>query len=252
MKSVAFIPARFASARLPGKPLKDIRGKSMIERVYERVRRASLVSDVIVATDDERIVKAVWGFGGKAVLTGECATGTERVAKAARNIPDGVAPPDIVVNVQGDEPLIEPSIIDDCIRALADPCASMSTSMSTHMSTPMTGIKDPSDMSDPNVVKVVTDINGFALYFSRSPIPYLKGGPITVAFKHIGLYAFRRAMLFQLAALPRSPLEKAEGLEQLRALENGFKIKTVFTAYNPVSVDTPEDLERVRGMAWEG
>lgn len=235
MKAVAFIPARFSSTRLPGKPLKDIKGRTMIERVYERVRKAKTIAEVTVATDDERILRAVLGFGGKAVLTSrDCRTGTERVAEAAKDVRA-----DIVVNVQGDEPLIEPSIIDDCVRAFND--------RQTSISTPVVAIKDRAELEDPNVVKVVTDLNGFAMYFSRSPIPHLGSGGF--AYKHIGLYAFRKEALLKLVTLPESPLERAEGLEQLRALENGFKIKAVLTTYNPISVDTPEDLERARKTA---
>ncbi|MBI5598744.1 MAG: 3-deoxy-manno-octulosonate cytidylyltransferase [Deltaproteobacteria bacterium] len=241
MKVVAFIPARFGSTRLEGKPLKEIKGRPMVQWVYERVKRSGAVSEAAVATDDERIARAVRAFGGKAVMTSlSCMTGTERVAEAAKAC-DG----DIIVNVQGDEPLMEPGVIDDCVRALIeDPVASIST--------PVTRMKDPEEFANPNVVKAVTDLNGFALYFSRSPIPYprnIKGsGPVK---KHIGLYVYRRDVLLKLAKMPPTPLEEAEGLEQLRAMENGLRIKVVETGYDPVSVDTPEDLERVRMMVGE-
>jgi len=236
MKVVAFIPARFASTRLPGKPLAKINGRPMIQWVYERVSKSRLIEDVTVATDDERILRAVSAFGGKAVLTsGACGSGTERVAEASRNISA-----DIVVNVQGDEPLLPPELIDDCVRE-------MISDRGISISTPACRIKTAGEFKDPNIVKVVMDKNGFAMYFSRSPIPYSEGRALS-AYRHIGLYVYRKDVLLQLAKLPESPLEKAERLEQLRALENGFRIKTVITPYNPVSVDTKEDLEKVRGM----
>jgi len=242
MEVAAFIPARFASTRLNGKALAQIGGKPMVQWVYERASRSGLVSEVTVATDDERILKAVEGFGGRAVMTSPAhASGTDRVAEAARG-----SKADIIVNLQGDEPLIEPEAIDQAVRPLIeDPGLLMCT-----LKTPIT---DEEEYRDPNVVKVVTDSEGFALYFSRSPIPYSKrpfskAGSFSRPFKHIGLYVFRRDFLFRFSELPPTPLGETEGLEQLRALENGFKIKVVETAYNPVSVDTPEDLERVRAI----
>ncbi len=240
MKVVAFIPARFGSTRLEGKPLMDIKGKPMVQHVYERVARAETLSDVTVATDDERIKRAVEAFGAKAVMTSRtCRTGTERVAEAATGVEA-----DIVVNVQGDEPLIDPALVDDVVRPLMD-------DPELSLSTPATIIDSPDEFRDPNVVKVVVDTRGNALYFSRSPIPYHRhpsGGPLSTAYKHIGLYVYRKDVLLRLAAMPPTPLEEAESLEQLRALENGFRIRVVKTSYNPASVDTPEDLDRVRGM----
>ncbi len=241
MDVVAFIPARFGSTRLEGKPLKDIGGKPMVQWVYERALRASLVTEVTVATDDERIMGAVRAFGGKAVLTSPAhRSGTDRVAEAAKGVSA-----DIVVNLQVDEPLIEPGMIDEALRPVTeDPGLALCTLK--------TRITDAEELSNPNVVKVVTDKEGYALYFSRSPIPYAVGKEnhrrAEKSFKHIGLYVYRRDFLIKFSGLRPTPLELAEGLEQLRALENGFKIKVVETPYNPVGVDTPEDLVKVRKM----
>lgn len=243
MKIAAVIPARFASTRLEGKPLADICGKTMVQRVYERAMKADL-SEVIVATDDERIMNAVKSFGGKAVMTSPShASGTDRVAEAATYIQA-----DIIVNLQGDEPLIDPSLIKAAVKPmLDDPGLSMST-----LKTPIT---HEEEYLDPNAVKVVTDEQGFALYFSRSPIPFCRKGFSALAvpaYKHIGLYVFRRDFLFEFTKKKPTPLELSESLEQLRALENGHRIKVVEVKYNPVSVDTPEDLERVRAIIKEG
>ncbi|MFZ3072999.1 MAG: 3-deoxy-manno-octulosonate cytidylyltransferase [Thermodesulfobacteriota bacterium] len=241
MLVVAFIPARYGSTRLDAKPLKEIKGKPMVQWVYERVKRAKTVQGVAVATDDERIVRAVEAFGGKAVMTpGCCLTGTERVAEAARSLEA-----DIVVNVQGDEPLIEPDLIDSVVLPmLADP--------SIDIGTAKTKLTDPAELLNPNVVKVVTDKDGFALYFSRSAIPYstryFEEGSAQV-YKHLGIYVYRKDALLKLSALKQTGLELSESLEQLRALENGMRIKVVETPYTSVAVDTQEDLDRVRKMA---
>ena len=205
----------------------------MIEHVYRRAATTPGVDAVIVATDDERIASAVQGFGGVVQMTRSThQTGTDRVAEVAASLEC-----DIIVNVQGDLPLIEPEMIAQAMAPLdLDPGVQMST-----LRRPIT---DASERDSPNVVKVAVDLNGDALYFSRSPLPYLRGtGP---TFKHIGLYAYRRRFLLMLTSLPQTPLEKAESLEQLRALEHGFRIRTVETLYESVEVDTPEDLERVR------
>jgi 3-deoxy-manno-octulosonate cytidylyltransferase (CMP-KDO synthetase) len=248
---VAIIPARFASTRLPGKPLSDIHGKTMIERVWERVRTAALVERVVVATDDERIAAVVRGFGGEAVLTSpEHTTGTDRLAEAARSIPA-----DLIVNVQGDEPMLDPAGIDRAAGALLE---DGSLPMAT-LSLPLRSIEE---MLAPSVVKVVTDADGNALYFSRSPIPHVRIGASadlraaaeaavarSLARKHVGLYAYRREALLRFASLPPAPLEEAEGLEQLRALHHGMRIRVVPTdGEGGVAVDTPEDLERVRAL----
>lgn len=234
MEVMAFIPARFGSTRLEGKPLKMIGDKPMIQRVYERTLAAACVNEVTVATDDERVVRCVEGFGGSVVMTSpDHKTGTERIAEAASDVRAR-----IVVNVQGDEPLILPEMIDAAVRPLlADP--------SLEASTLKTSLKEPGEISDPNVVKVVTDASGFALYFSRSPIPRLAGGTGPY-FKHIGLYVYTKEFLLKLASTAPTVLETAEGLEQLRILESGHRIMVVETRHNPCSVDTPEDLAIVR------
>jgi len=239
---VAVIPSRYDATRLPGKPLADIAGRPMIEHVYRRTASARGVDAVVVATDDERIAAAVRGFGGIVMMTGSShRTGTDRIAEVAANLPC-----EIVLNVQGDEPLIEPETIEAVIAPLvADPMLEMSTVC--------VALLDRSDYANPNVVKVVKDRAGRALYFSRSPIPHVRGrdsgsGP----FKHLGLYGYRRTFLLKFAALPQTPLEQVESLEQLRALEHGYRIHTVETKYDSIGVDTPEDLERVRRQMLAG
>jgi 3-deoxy-manno-octulosonate cytidylyltransferase (CMP-KDO synthetase) len=234
------IPARYASSRLPGKPLLDICGRPMIEHVYRRAARAVGASAVLVATDDARILRAVERFGGRAVMTRpDHPSGSDRVAEAA-----GALAVDLVVNLQGDEPLIEPAVIGEVLAPLlAEP--------DVRMATVRRRIEDPGELSDPHVVKVVVDRDGFALYFSRAPIPFVRCPPPDAAggaFKHIGLYAYRRDFLLALAGLEPTPLERAEALEQLRALEHGFRIRTVETVHDTVGVDTEEDLERVRRL----
>jgi len=248
---VAIIPARFGSTRLPGKPLSDIHGKTMIQHVYERTRSARCLDRVLVATDDERIASVVRGFGGEAVLTSpRHATGTDRIAEAVARTDAG-----LVVNVQGDEPMLDPAWIDASVEPLlAEPGLPMST-----LSLPL---RDPEEMLSPAVVKVVSNGRGDALYFSRSPIPHVRLGASRDAGasareavarglcrKHVGLYAYRREALLRLASLPPSPLEEAEGLEQLRALHHGMRIRVVpRDGEGTVAVDTPQDLERVREL----
>jgi len=252
---LAVIPARFHSTRLPGKILADIAGKSMIEHVYRRAAAATRVHAVIVATDDERIASAVRSFGGAALMTrADHVSGTDRIAEAIGNLPCRA-----VVNVQGDEPLIEPETIDAAIAPLlADSSVEMST-----LSRPFQSLEE---FKSPHVVKVVTNLVGDALYFSRAPIP--ASGPSTSALRatadksapsalaglpaaaraHVGLYVYRRETLLKLAAAPAVPLELEESLEQLRALAHGVKIRVVETQHIAAGVDTPEDLERVRQM----
>jgi 3-deoxy-manno-octulosonate cytidylyltransferase (CMP-KDO synthetase) len=235
---IAIIPARFASTRLPGKALADIGGRPMIEHVYRRTSEARSVSSVIVATDDERIHRAVLSFGGISQLTSpRHPSGTDRLAEVASGLSC-----DIVVNVQGDEPLIDPSTIDAAVAPLlSDP--------ELEMSTLRRRIEDPAEIDNPNVTKVVVDRDGYALYFSRAPIPYVRDGVRRVpAWGHIGLYVYRRACLLRLASLPPTDLERSEALEQLRALEHGIRIKAVETSHQSVGVDTPDDLERVRRL----
>jgi len=242
---VAVIPARYGSTRFPGKSLAPIKGKPMIQWVYERTKRSSLLERVIVATDDERIRQAVMSFGGEAVMTSPAhATGTDRIAEVARRIPC-----DIVVNVQGDEPLINSDMIDEAVRPLAaDPAIPLGTLAKR--------ITDPAEASDPNVVKVVCDARGFALYFSRAPIPWdrdgwagrtsLKDLPLAgVRYKHIGLYVYRREFLLAFAGMAQTPLEQTEKLEQLRALEHGHPIRVVVTEHESFGVDIPSDLGKI-------
>ena len=238
MNVVCIIPARYASTRLPGKPLLDIAGKPMIQHVVERVGRAHRPSRILVATDDARIFEAVQGFGGEARMTSSAhATGTDRLAEVAGALPDA----DLILNVQGDEPLIPPQAIDALADAFADrPDLQMATLM-----TPM----EETEYDNPAAVKVVVSLDGHALYFSRSLIPFPRyRGPEWRCFKHIGVYAYRRDFLLHFASLPPSPLETAESLEQLRALEHGYRIRVIETPFRSIGVDTPEDLERVRLM----
>jgi 3-deoxy-manno-octulosonate cytidylyltransferase (CMP-KDO synthetase) len=210
----------------------------MIEHVYRRASASRSVSAVIVATDDERIVRAVEGFGGTARLTSAShPSGTDRLAEVAASLEC-----DLVVNVQGDEPLIEPAMIDEAVSAFAHDAT-------LPMSTLRRRISDPAELANPNVTKVVVDRDGNALYFSRAPIPYTRPDcPPAVAWRHVGLYAYRRECLLRLARLKPTALEQAEALEQLRALEHGIRIKAIETRYDSVGVDTPDDLERVRRM----
>ncbi|MDG3006276.1 3-deoxy-manno-octulosonate cytidylyltransferase [Paludisphaera mucosa] len=241
MENVAVIPARFASTRLPGKPLLSDTGKTLIQHVVEAARRARSLQRVIVATDDERIADAVRAFGGEVAMTrADHATGTDRVAEVAATIPGA----GIIVNVQGDEPEIDGSSIDRLITLLEDdPEAPMAT-----LATP---IRDEAVYRDPSCVKVVASSRGRALYFSRSPIPcHRDGSPdfadpkSPAAFLHLGLYAYRRDFLLKVGALPRSPLEAAEKLEQLRVLEAGLPIALGFVDEPSIGVDTPEDYRR--------
>ena len=236
--AVAVIPARFSSTRLPGKPLADIHGRPMIEHVYRRACEASSLSRVIVATDDVRVFEAVRAFGGDVLMTSpHHRTGSERVAEVAAQIGD-----DLVVNVQGDEPLLAPAMIDDAVAA----CVADSSLV---MSTVRTRITDPAEIASPAVVKVVIDLRGRALYFSRAAVPFLRdpGTPVTW-YKHVGLYVYRRDFLLAFAALPPTPLEQSESLEQLRALEHGYAIMTVESRHEALGVDTPDDLDRVRRL----
>jgi len=237
---VVVIPARYGSTRLPGKPLVSLAGQAMIQRVYERARLARRVSRVIVATDDERIVKAVEAFGGQARMTRhDHRTGTERVAEVAAHEAG-----DIFLNVQGDEPLIDPSSIDTAAGALLD-------DPQVAVATVATPVKVPADIMDPNICKVVLDSDENALYFSRAPIPWVRDTGATVQarhLKHLGLYAFRRDALLEYPTLPQGDLERLEQLEQLRWLENGWKIRVAEVAHDAVSVDVPEDIARVEKL----
>jgi 3-deoxy-manno-octulosonate cytidylyltransferase (CMP-KDO synthetase) len=235
---VVLIPARYQSSRLPGKALADIGGHPMIEHVYRRASSARGVRDVIVATDDQRIVDAVTAFGGHARMTSAThSSGTDRLAEVAAGLTC-----DIIVNVQGDEPLIEPAMIDEAIAPVA-------ADAGLQMATLRRRIEDPAELQNPNVTKVVVNRDGYALYFSRAAIPFMRAGcPPAPAWRHVGLYVYRRECLLRLAALPPTPMEQAEALEQLRALEHGISIRAVETAYDSIGVDTPDDLARVRRL----
>ena len=238
MRIYAVIPARYQSTRLPGKPLLNDTGKYLVQHVYERAASARTIARVIVATDDRRIFDAVRGFGGDAMMTSpDHPSGTDRVAEVARSV-DG----DAFINVQGDEPEIEPAMIDAAAELLADNRADIST-LAVRSA-------DPQRFLSPNCVKVVTDRNGFALYFSRSPLPGGKkldermNSSRFSFLVHVGLYGFRREFLMRFAELPKSHLEELESLEQLRALENGYRIKVGIAEHEPMGVDTPEDYAR--------
>ena len=236
MTAIVIIPARYDSTRFPGKPLCLLKGKPLIQHVYENSKRSRLAKDVVVATDSETIFERVLAFGGKSVMTDkDHPSGTDRIAEVAASLDY-----DIIVNVQGDEPLIRPEMIDDVITALDDTRASIGTLIKK--------IEDPVEISDNNVVKVVFDKERFAIYFSRAAIPFHAPHSEIRApgyYKHIGIYSYRRDVLLSLAGMEQTELEKIEKLEQLRALENGLKIKVKETFLETFGVDTPEDLERV-------
>jgi 3-deoxy-manno-octulosonate cytidylyltransferase (CMP-KDO synthetase) len=230
------IPARYGSTRFPGKPLADLWGKPMIQHVWERAGRSRLADRVIVATDDERIASVARGFGAEVAMTrADHPSGTDRVAEVARALDS-----DIIANVQGDEPLIDPAVIDAAIAPLAE-------DSSIPMGTVCCPIEETAELANPNVVKVVLDRRGFALYFSRLPIPFVRDRRAdTTRYRHLGLYVYRRDFLLSLAGLAPTPLEQAERLEQLRVLEHGHRIRVVIVDRASPGVDTPEDLERLK------
>lgn len=238
MEVIGVIPARYSSTRFEGKVLEDILGKPMIRHVWERAKQALLLDDLIIACDNEQVAEVAKEFGAKVAFTAKGhASGTDRICEV-------INPLDvkIVINIQGDEPLIHPTMIDAVARALLE-------DSSISMATVMKNIEDEQVINDPNVVKVVIDKNNFALYFSRSPIPFhAKESDIRlpVYFKHIGLYGYTKDFLFIYKNLPVSYLERVERLEQLRVLEAGFRIKVIETKYDTVGVDTPQDLEKVK------
>jgi 3-deoxy-manno-octulosonate cytidylyltransferase (CMP-KDO synthetase) len=239
LQIVAVIPARFGSSRFPGKPLAEIDGRPMIEHVYRRAAACSAVRRVIVATDDLRVAHAVRRFDGEVRLTrADHRTGTDRLAEVAATLDC-----DIIVNVQGDEPLIDPRAIEDALAPLVNDPAVLMTTLYRR-------IQNPAEIADPNVVKLTLDRGGFALYFSRAAIPYVRDprGGWPPLYKHIGLYAYRRSTLMVLGTLDPTPLERAESLEQLRALEHGIRVKAVETTHDSIGVDTPEDLQTVRRL----
>jgi 3-deoxy-manno-octulosonate cytidylyltransferase (CMP-KDO synthetase) len=243
-RTIAIIPARFGSQRLPGKPLLDICGKPMIRHVVERTRQAKLVDEVVVATDDTRVLDAVHAFGGRAIMTPpELPSGSDRIAFVARSMPEA----DRIVNVQGDEPLIVPDMIDEAIAPLVADATIVA-------GTVVRRIESPEELLSPSVVKAVLDREGYCLYFSRSTIPCVRDLPVAewlglgVHYKHIGLYVFSREFLMRYTELPATKLESLEKLEQLRILEAGYRIKAVVTTHNSISVDTAEDLDRVLNL----
>lgn len=232
----AIIPARYESTRFPGKPLALISGKSLIEWTYSNAEKCGALDRVVIATDDARIAEAARGFKAEVCMTKkEHESGTDRIAEAAEKL--GLAPESLVVNIQGDEPLIEPETIRKLIAPLAEDA-------SLQMSTLSYRIRNPEETRSPNIVKVVSDKEGFAMYFSRSLIPF-PGKNEGAFYKHIGLYAYRKSFLVRFSNMPPGELEKRERLEQLRAMENGFKIKVVESDSDPVEVDVPKDIEKV-------
>ena len=238
MKVLCVIPARYASTRLPGKPLALIAGKPMIQHVYERACHAVMPQEVVVATDSKIVADAVKEFGGKVMMTSpDHPSGTDRLAEVALSYPDI----DVIVNVQGDEPMIPPEVIDRLSQAFAD-------DKDLNMATLKT-LMGEEDYNNPNAVKVVTDQNGYALYFSRSLLPYPRNRKADFkVYKHVGIYAYRRSFLLSYAAYEPTPLEQIEGLEQLRVLENGQRIKVLESKFQGIGIDTQEDLDAINAL----
>ncbi len=241
---IGIIPARYQSTRFEGKVLADIAGKPMIQHVWEKAKQSLVLDEVIIACDDEKVYSVACGFGAKAVMTAKGhASGTDRIAEV-------VNPMDVrvIINIQGDEPLINPTIIDNVARVLLEDKA-------VNMATVMKKIEDPHVINDPHVVKVVVDKNNFALYFSRAPIPFRASNSEVkdvVYYKHIGLYGYTKDFLFTFKNLAVSNLEKIEKLEQLRVIEEGYKIKVIETKYDTIGVDTPADLEKLKELLKQG
>ena len=236
--TIAIIPSRYGSSRFEGKPLALIGGKSMIQRVVEQTQKSAVVTRTIVATDDKRIINAVEAFGGEAVMTSQaCRSGTDRVAETANIL--NLSDDEIVVNIQGDQPIFNPVTIDEMIRPFKeDPTLSMSTLAFK--------IQDKREITDPKDVKVTFDKNGFAMYFSRAQIPYPRDNESGIDFyKHLGFYAYKKSFLDKIVTLPTGTCENVEKLEQLRVLEFGYRIKVVITAYDSPEIDLPEDIERI-------
>ena len=238
MKVLCVIPARYASTRLPGKPLALIAGKPMIQHVYERACHAVMPQEVVVATDSKIVADAVKEFGGKVMMTSpDHPSGTDRLAEVALSYPDI----DVIVNVQGDEPMIPPEVIDRLAQAFADDQDLKMATLKTLMS--------EDEYNNPNAVKVVTDQNGYALYFSRSLLPYPRNRKADFkVYKHVGIYAYRRSFLLSYAAYEPTPLEQIEGLEQLRVLENGQRIKVLESKFQGIGIDTQEDLDAINAL----
>lgn len=234
MNAMAVIPARWASTRFEGKVLAEINGKPMIQHVYERVLQADHIKRVCIACDEEHVRQAALAFGADAVMTAKNhPSGSDRIAEAVQNIDV-----DIVVNVQGDEPLIDPRVIDDLVTVFQNNDCVMATAIKP--------ITDEGDLNNPNIVKVVVDVHHHALYFSRAAIPFNRDQRAAQYYRHLGIYAYRKNFLLEYIKWPESKLEQTECLEQLRVLENGYKIKTIQTDMETIGVDTPEDLELVK------
>ena len=251
-KIIVVIPARYSSTRLPGKVLKDICEKPMIQHVYERVSNVKLIHQVIIATDDRRILQTAQKFGANAKMSPKsCESGTDRIAWVVKRMPD-IKEDDIIINVQGDEPLINPQAIEKLVKTI-------SKDSGIYMASLMSKISDINELMSSDVVKVVVDKNNFALYFSRSPVPFSRDkwknlenklvlDKIDVFYKHLGIYAYRKEFLLKYAKMSQTYLEKIEKLEQLRALEYGYKIKMAETEFDSMSIDTPADLEKVLSL----
>jgi 3-deoxy-manno-octulosonate cytidylyltransferase (CMP-KDO synthetase) len=235
VKIIGVIPSRLGSTRLPEKPLQVIKGKLLVQRVYEQALKAACLDDVIIATDDRKIESACRQFGGRVLLTSsKCQSGTDRVAEVARKVRG-----DIYLNIQGDEPLIAPSAIDLVAGLFGD--------REVVMGTVVHPLDDRRELTDPNVVKAVLDKNNYVLYFSRSLIPYSRNKVAKLRwYKHLGLYGYRREFLMKFTGMRQTALEKSESLEQLRVLENGYRIKAAITKYDSPSIDTQQDLDKVR------
>lgn len=242
MRTIGVIPSRYGSTRLPGKPLKDICGKSMVQRVYEAVQGASLIDDVVVATDDRRIMEEVSRFGGKAVMTSpDHPNGTSRIAEAV-----SAMDVDLVINIQGDEPFIRGVMIDELVEVLT-------ANQEIYMATLCYQLSDPETFTNENVVKVVSDLSGYALYFSRSMIPFPRKTEGLKVYEHLGIYGYTKDFLSRYISLEDTPLSRIESLEQLKVLEHGYRIYVVETKheYHALSIDTVEDLEEARRLIQE-
>lgn len=235
-KTAIIIPARYGSSRLEGKPLIEVNGKPVIQWVYEKAKQAKLADIIIVATDDERIFNAVKAFGGEVEMTSaDHKCGSDRIREVVERHPEI----SYIVNLQGDEPLIKPESIDAVAKNVQE-------DEKADISTLIRVLKDKEEIENPNLVKCVIDNNGFALYFSRSKIPYERNTGVATFYGHLGIYGYKREALLKMTTLPQTPLEKTESLEQLRALENGMKIKTSIVDFVPVGIDTREDLEKFK------
>ncbi len=237
-KTAIIIPARYGSSRLEGKPLIEVKGKPIIQWVYEKAQQAKLADMIIVATDDKRIYDAVKAFGGEVEMTSENhKSGSDRIREVVDRHPEI----SFIVNLQGDEPMIKPEAVDSVIENVkSDDNADISTLIRV--------LTDEEEINNPNLVKCVTDVNGYALYFSRSKIPYERNFGVATFYGHLGIYGYKREALIKMTELPQTPLEKTESLEQLRALENGMRIKTSVVDFKPVGIDTLQDLEEFKNL----